>query len=714
MQKYIQITSNGEFTSVPFKINRLTVSFGKEGTHVLIPSIDSHAFDLIFVNPKESKGFLKSYTTEPIKINQMIVTDIAEIDKGDVITIGQLSMLYYVDHPDVDWRRSSELKRESLTNELKGNSLPPAVEVTMVQFKNPLLSLRPSLESTHQQEVVKTNTNEFSIKEDSQKSDISSNSQTTIKRKILNEVIIHSNYGEGDQRLIENKIKSPPNEEVNNEIKEETKPEIQDQSKNQPQKVVILLGQHRDSLQKNETNNPRKSQIQETEDSESITFKLGPLEDSKEEQEIYIHKQDLEESYSPSLFNQELINQEDKELNKEFENESDTGSSSSNNNNKEEEEDNEEIQEEEEGKQELSDMSNIVDESDDEQIEDSIKIMSIEDSRATELEEKEQQLKEAKEYSKQFESKKEKIKVKKEEIIEDKFEEPIKRRTEIGIKNKKSISFRKGISGNTFYFGNNDILYAKFEKEIKMYGGISHQGYPNIDCNRISNENSYQENSLLESKIFYVCEKGNEGLLMPYLCCILQRIYVISSSYLEDIVTREIDFNDYLLPIFPLSSIQKGKLLHGYKIDMNALPKQPIHFESFDPNEQMQIPKFAPKKTNHSYGRRFTGSDKMKKENEIHIENSFIELFIKKIGGLFIEKSSGRKNAYDFYVEFVQENNENERKNTRSSFNPRTAGNFVDLTWVFEMLKSQHFIHPSEFSSIPPPEHSFISSYDNF
>ncbi|BFU19514.1 hypothetical protein EHI8A_033070 [Entamoeba histolytica HM-1:IMSS-B] len=704
MQKYIQITSNGEFTSTPFKINRLTVSFGKEGTHVLIPSIDYHAFDLIFVNPKESKGFLKSYTTEPIKINQMTVTNIAEIDKGDVITIGQLSMLYYVDHPDVDWRRSSELKRESLTNELKGSLLPPAVEVTMIQFKNPLLSHRPSLESTQQQEVVKNDINESTVKEDSQKSDVSSNSQTTIKRKMLNEVIVHNNYGEGDQRLIENKIKSPPNEEINNEIKEETKLEVQ----NQPKKKVILLGQHRDSQQKNETSNPRKSQLQETEDSESIAFKLGPLEDSKEEQEIYQHKQDLEESYSPSPFNQELINQEDKELNKEFENESDSSSSK-------EERDNEEILEEED-KQELSDMSNIVDENDDEQIEDSIKMMSIEDIRATELEEKEQQLKEAKEYSKRFESKvkKEKINESKEERIEDKFEQPTKRRTEVGIKTKRSIVFRKGISGNTFYFGSNEILYIKFEKEIKMYGGISHQGYPDIDCHRITNENSYQENSLLESKIFYVCEKGNEGLLMPYLCCILQRIYVLSSSYLEDVVTREVDFNDYLLPIFPLSSIQKGKLLHGYKIDMNALPKQPIHFESFDPNEQMKIPKFAPKKTNHSYGRRFTASDKIKKEKEIHIENSFIELFIKKIGGLFIESSSGRKNAYDFYVEFVQENNENERKITRSSFNPRTAGNFVDLTWVFEMLKSQHFIHPSEFSSIPPPEHSFISSYDNF
>ncbi|GAB1223286.1 hypothetical protein ENUP19_0140G0007 [Entamoeba nuttalli] len=704
MQKYIQITSNGEFTSTPFKINRLTVSFGKEGTHVVIPSIDSHAFDLIFVNPKESKGFLKSYTTEPIKINQMTVTNIAEIDKGDVITIGQLSMLYYVDHPDVDWRRSSELKRESLTNELKGSLLPPAVEVTMIQFKNPLLSHRPSLESTQQQEVVRNDINEPTVKEDSQKSDVSSNSQTTIKRKMLNEVIVHSNYGEGDQRLIENKIKSPLNDEINNEIKEETKLEVQDQ----PQKKVILLGQHRDSQQKNETSNPRKSQLQETEDSESIAFKLGPLEDSKEEQEIYQHKQDLEESYSPSPFNQELINQEDKELNKEFENESDSSSSK-------EERDNEEILEEED-KQELSDMSNIVDENDDEQIEDSIKMMSIEDIRATELEEKEQQLKEAKEYSKRFESKvkKEKINERKEERIEDKFEQPTKRRTEVGVKTKRSIVFRKGISGNTFYFGSNEILYIKFEKEIKMYGGISHQGYPDIDCHRITNENSYQENSLLESKIFYVCEKGNEGLLMPYLCCILQRIYVLSSSYLEDVVTREVDFNDYLLPIFPLSSIQKGKLLHGYKIDMNALPKQPIHFESFDPNEQMKIPKFAPKKTNHSYGRRFTASDKIKKEKEIHIENSFIELFIKKIGGLFIETSTGRKNAYDFYVEFVQENNENERKITRSSFNPRTAGNFVDLTWVFEMLKSQHFIHPSEFSSIPPPEHSFISSYDNF
>ena len=199
-------------------------------------------------------------------------------------------------------------------------------------------------------------------------------------------------------------------------------------------------------------------------------------------------------------------------------------------------------------------------------------------------------------------------------------------------------------------------------------------------------------------EFIYVCRKGKEELVMPYLCCIIQRVDVISSSFFEDLNDgrSNVKLENYLLPIFPTQFIPYGKLSNKYVFNPKTFPHQPISFEGYEDEELIRF-------TYQTTDVNLAGLSMIQQEEKKRLlekEEQYFKIFIQNIGGKYVDMNRNDKMSYNVYIEFLKTNDQKGvYKRTRRSVDP-SKEDILDLSYFVEMLKQQKFIHQKEFKKM--------------
>ncbi|ELP85799.1 hypothetical protein EIN_281700 [Entamoeba invadens IP1] len=705
MDKYLSRTVHDALVSKTHRFNRLTMSVGRRNNHLNFKEcVSPHSFDLVFLTKEDPKGFIVMRSNDVVTLNGARVNENASIENGDLISFGGSDFIFWVGQakPPKDIFDKAH-KAVEKNKEEHVEVLTQAFEVkvySIATFESP--TKKSHQDTKKKLEMMKEAINTVGMNEVDVKQGI-----LTADAKVSVPSIekIEPKTESVPERIPMEVEEKPLHDEEKETVKDST-PVGQDETLKEPieQDKVPTKTESSESTPKAtnksiETNKMEEDEENSAEEVEKETTQKDDQEEqytseeydspkpkkstkkSKKAVKRKAHKKDDEDEYDDegvafvnSMFDtpSNIFNSDSGDMQAELE-----------------------MEEEEE---EINNLDNVSDGNNDgkEMLEENKEINKrYNDEKAKEN----MEYAEAIAFSQQYNAKKRKERDE-EVVVGDAGEVQTKRMSIHSV--KRRADFKKGIQGNMFYFGDNKFLNLKYRDLVRYDGGISSAGYPAISETPVEDAELVEETRNKkgdETKTFLVVQKGSEDCLMAYLCCILQGYFIISDLYLEHCDASYVDFKNYLLPLFPLKYLKTGSLLRGYIADVANLGTQPI---SFSPDSSDQRFKFSVQIQRNADEEMARGTEKARVELKHQKEFEYAKKFIKMIGAQFVENASGRSNAFEFYIDFLPEEatedkKENRRITRRSSFKPFSK--FVDLTWVFEMLKTRQFIAPDTFSS---------------
>ncbi|KAL7714434.1 FHA domain-containing protein [Entamoeba marina] len=128
--KRIYHVSNGSIIGLPFNINRTTISFGKEDSHINIAtsSID-HICDLIFTSQSSLNATIRVFCDNLVKVNGVFVGETCDIIHDDIITIGEEEFIYTIGEIHAFWIRTSENRIKSTMEKYRNGVHPNTIQI---------------------------------------------------------------------------------------------------------------------------------------------------------------------------------------------------------------------------------------------------------------------------------------------------------------------------------------------------------------------------------------------------------------------------------------------------------------------------------------------------------------------------------------------------------------------------------------------------------
>ena len=104
LKRYMKLIKDGEMMKEVISL-RLLMSFGKHNTHVRLSECkNEHSFDIIFIDPKKEQGIIRVYGDEVVMLNGKKIKENAILNEGDMISVGKINLLYYVNEIKENWK----------------------------------------------------------------------------------------------------------------------------------------------------------------------------------------------------------------------------------------------------------------------------------------------------------------------------------------------------------------------------------------------------------------------------------------------------------------------------------------------------------------------------------------------------------------------------------------------------------------------------------